>query len=370
MAGGYSLNQILGYVTLTGLIQATKSGIPDTLPPKMMTRTKECLGDSGRYTRVTGERRTASLVMYGASAVEANLRNVATVDVKLLHCYMKQPIPPLVMQQIRQFDSYEVQKQGMQEVTRQVKMFGTRFKNTRIAVAQQVLANGVLYWDGSGNLLPSSSGAVYTHSFQMNGNNQNQLNGIIGASWAASNTNIPQQLVKLEQKAIQLTGYPLKYIFYGAKVPTYLTNNDFVIDYLARQPTMNVEWLDNPGQIPQGLFGYTWVPMYTAFFDQGTTGDQNTENLQQIWNDNLCVFAPEISDDWWELLEGSFEVPTTINLLADGAAAMASMKLVHGMFAYGQASHDPPGVMSYQGDTHLPVLKVPDAIYQGVVAGF
>jgi hypothetical protein len=53
-------------------------------------------------------------------------------------------------------------------------------------------------------------------------------------------------------------------------------------------------------------------------------------------------------------------VPTTVDIQTSAVAAMNSLKLVYGMFGYGIASHNPPGVTSYYGDTFLPVIKNPE----------
>jgi len=358
---GYNLQQILGYLPLTGVIQATMSGVPNPLPPAFMKGTQQVIGDAGRYTRFTGERRVASLVRYGASARSTNQRDVGIVDVKLLHSYEKQPVSPVALQSIRNFDDWNQQRRGIQELSRQIKEFGKKMANLRIATTQLVLANGILYFDGYGNLLPSSAGAVDTLTFNMNANNQTHLNGIITAIWSLPNTNIPLQLVNLEIRAAQLTGYPLKEALYGQNIPTYFTNNDFVIDYLARQPNMSVDWLKNAGQIPAGLFGYRWTPVYTGFWE-----DANGTN-QAIWNADRVTFTPEVNDDWWEVLEGSFPVPTSVDIVGDALAAMQNTKDVYGPFAYGQVTHDPPGICTWMGDTFLPVIKNPDTLYQATV---
>jgi hypothetical protein len=354
-----SISQILSYTTLTGSIQATTSGIPNPFPPAFFKSTKKVTGNRGRYTRFTGERRTARSTKYGAPARNRGLRDVGEVDVKLLHTFESQTMDPLVMKQLRSKDSYELDK-GLNEVSRQVTEFKRLFDNLRVAAVAQVLRNGILYFDGDGNLLPSSSGAVDSHSFQMSANNQNQLNSIITASWALNTTDIPLQLRNLKKRSRRLTGYPLKYAFYGESIPSYLTANDYVLDYLARNPTMQAKWLDS-AEIPDGLFGFTWVPAYEAFYE-----DADGTN-QDLWNGDSVVFTPEVSDDWWEFLEGSFEVPTTVNVMTDAEAAMRSLATQHGMFGYGVVTHNPPTVCGYYGDTFIPALKVPDAIFQADV---
>lgn len=357
---GYSLEQVLGYVSLTGTIQATTTGIPNPYPDGFMNIKKPVVGDKGRYTRIKGTRRTARLAMYGAPAVQRELKDVAYEDVKLMHTFESMNIDPLLIQALRNYNNYDLQQRGVQELARQVAEWKMYFQNLRIATIGQTLALGAIYYDGSGNFLPSSSGAVVSATFGMNANNQNQLNGILATTWSNPTADIPNQLRVLKQTAAELTGYPLKVALYGRNVPSYLTNNDYVLDYLARSPNMREQFLDS-GEIPNGLFGFQWVPIYTAFFE-----DQTGAN-QLIWNNDAVTFTPEPSADWWEILEGTYQVPTSINIQTDANQAMGSLREVVGMFGYSMVTHNPPTIQSYFGDTFLPVIKVPDAIYQGIV---
>lgn len=349
-------------MTLTGSIKATTSGIPQPLPEGFFKATRKVVGNKGRYTRVTGERRTAPISKYGAPARRLGLRDIGEVDVKLIHTFDEQALDPLVMKQLRSKDAFTLDM-GLDEVKRQITEFATRFNNLRIATTLQVLKNGVLYYDAEGNLLPSSSGAIETHSFQMSANNQNQLNGIISASWALSNTNIPLQLRLLRKRATRLTGYPVRLAIYGENIPTYLTQNDYVIDYLARSPVKRDQFLET-AEIPDGLFGFTWIPAYEAFYED----DSGTN--QDLWGADTIVFTPNVEEsgaDWWEVLEGSFEVPTTVNVMSDAEQAMRSLSTVYGQFGYGVVTHNPPTVVGYYGDTFIPCLKNPDVIFQSDV---
>lgn len=355
-----SLEQVLGYVALTGLIQRIKSGIPNPLPEKFMTMTKDVIGDSGRYTQVTGQRKVARSVRYGAAALNRTLKDVAYRDAKLVHGFEQQNLPPLILQRLRQYDNYDLQRMGMLEVARQTKEFVQLFINKRVAASLFALSLGHIYSDINGELLPSSAGAVEDADFGMSANNQNQLNGIIAASWALSNTDIPSHIRNIKLQALKSTGYEIKYALYGINVPSYLTQNDYVIDYLARNPAMQTKFLES-ADVPSGLFGLQWIPVYLSFFE-----DQNDTN-QTIVSGDTVIFTPEISDDWWEILQGSYTVPTTINIVADAAAAANSLKIVYGMAGYSQVTPNPPGIASFYLDTFLPTLKIPDAIFQADV---
>jgi hypothetical protein len=107
----------------------------------------------------------------------------------------------------------------------------------------------------------------------------------------------------------------------------------------------------------------TWVPAYDAFFE-----DQNGV-LQSLVGDDQVVFTPEPTPDWIGWLEGTYPVPTGVGTVStDGATALRnSVTTAAGMFAYGLISTDPVTIKMVAGDTFLPVLKVPKAIFQATV---
>ena len=84
-----------------------------------------------------------------------------------------------------------------------------------------------------------------------------------------------------------MTGYPLKYAFYGLNVPSYMTQNNYVIDYLARNPKFAQKFLEQ-AEIPDGLFGFTWVPVYTAFYEDASNTNQT------FFSSDAVIFTPEI----------------------------------------------------------------------------
>lgn len=351
-----TIEQLLGYVYLTGVIQRIQSGIPDVLPSAFNTVKKQILGNSGRYTITFGTRKVARRAEYGSAAIAQELLGIESRDVKLLHTLEKINMDPLLLQMLRSYDSYDLQKMGIDELNRQQAEFKQRFDNLRLASVYSMLSLGAIHFDRVGNLLPSSSGAAVSVDYGINANNQSQLNGIITESWALANTDIPSQLRALKQRAAQLTGYPLKYAFYGKNIPSYLTQNNYVLDYLARNPPVAQKFLDQ-AELPDNLFGYTWVPVYTAFYQ-----DQDGSN-QTFFGDDKVVFTPEINSTVYELMEGSYQVPSSFNATQNMASALSSMKTVQGQFSYGVPIHDPPTVSMFSGDTFLPIWKIPDTLY-------
>jgi len=357
-----TIEQVLGYVNLTGTIQVTTTGIPDPLPQAFHNIKRGTLADIGRYTRVTGTRTTSQTSLYGSPSRRYNLKDVGVLDVKLLHSFEHIVIDAKTFAYLRSKDSYQVD-QAKEEVGRQINEFGQRFDNLRIAAAMLMLSQGNLYFDSleGGNLLASSSNALLTLSAGVPAGNQTQLNvfgsgNILDLGWQNPAADIRTHVNKVKQAALQLTGYPIRHAFYGLSVPTNLAQNDHVLDYLARNPAGNNEYVTD-GEVSR-LFGIQWHPMYEGFFT-----DQNATN-QTIWDPNLVVFTPEPNAGWWQLLEGTYDIPTNINVQSEGVAAFDSLKRVQGKFGYSLARFDPPGATSFFGDTFLYILKNPSAVFQ------
>lgn len=365
---GPSLQKIFGFATLSKAIYLTTQGIPNVLPESFSRSKTKCVGDKVRWRQFTGERRVAKKVRYGAKSVKAELRDVGERAAKAIHFNEEIELDPLVFKQIQSPNSYE-HDTGMFEVERQVESFGVKFGNTRFASTTLVFRNGVLNFDRDGNLLNTAQtvkgGSVAeVINFGMNPLNQNQLDGIISSPWSLPTTDIVLQLRRLKKRARRLTGLPLKIALYGENVPSYFFNNASVQQYLARHPQIRDKYVEGltAGEIPDGLFNFIWIPAYEAFFE-----DANQTNLD-IWDPDAVTFCPEVNENWYDVIEGSMEVPTTINIQSDAVSAMRSSKTVHGMGGYGLVIHNPVTVESHYFDTFLPTLKNPDAVFQADVA--
>ncbi len=185
---------------------------------------------------------------------------------------------------------------------------------------------------------------------------------MLDASWDNAAADIDRQLLNLRQTAARLSGYPLRYAFYGKNVPTYLTGNAKLTNYFVRNAGDDASYLST-AEIPSPLLGFTWVPAHDAFFE-----DANGV-LQPLVGDDQVAFTPDPTPDWIGWLEGTYPVPTTVGAVAGDAAQSlrANVTTAAGLFAYGVLSTDPVTVKMVAGDTFLPVLKVPKAIFIATV---
>ena len=87
--------------------------------------------------------------------------------------------------------------------------------------------------------------------------------------------------------------------------------------------------------------------------------------LQPLVGDDQVAFTPEPTPDWIGWLEGTYPVPTSVGTVNGDAALTlrSSVTTAAGLFAYGVLNVDPVTVKMVAGDTFLPVLKVPKAIF-------
>ena len=371
-----SLFDVLGAPQLCGMIQGAATGIPNVFPGDPIAKTgfftldKTVERDSGTYTRVYGTRTTAKLAAYGSPSSTRNLRNVESIPVVLMHTVESVSLPMFNFRGLIRKDAdasnLQIDDQGIQEITRQVKEFRKNFDNLRVATLTELLASGQIFFDGLGNLLPNSTGAVTIASAQIPASNQGQLNAlgagnILDTSWSNPAADIDRQIQSLRQAAVRLTGYPLKYAFYGKNVPKYLTDNSKISSYLIHNSAAETAFI-GAADVPNPLFGLTWLPAYEAFFE-----DANG-NLQGLFGDDQVVFTPEPDREWMGWLEGKYDVPKSVGMVeSDAVGQLASTQVVSGMFAYAIITADPLTIKMVAGDTFLPVIKVPKAVFQATV---
>ena len=355
-----SIQQILGYEAMLGVVNEIKSGVPDVIPPAFLTPKRTVEGNRGQYVKVEGTRQTARAALYGSPSQRREQDGVSTQAVTLIHAFEHHFHLPNVLADIKSTDSPERQQRGEQEIDRQTGLFFRRFGNLRLSAFYSLLTKAAVYFDREGNLLPSSVGAVTTVDFGVPAGNQGQLdwdgNGaIIGASWATDSTDIIGDVTELNKAAVELSGYELRHAFYGENVLNYLLTNTKLKELL--NGNASFQEASAAGEIPAGFLGFQWHPAYKAMY-------QDADGTYQYWfGGDTIVFTPEPSADWFEWLAGTYLVPTSIDVQSSVQSALGALREVPGFFSWCTLSDDPAGVKQLAVDTFLPVLKVPKAIF-------
>lgn len=366
-----SLQDILGWVALTKAVNAVKDGVPNPFPKYLFTvkGDDKIIGDSVKFNRTYGMRKTARVVKYGAPPRHRELQKEELKEAKFVSFSEERIFNPYQLQVLRNYDDFQNGQMARQMVANNIKTLGTLFGNARIVAVATTLARGFIWADSNGNLLPTSSGASADNTFDQGipANNIGTIvdsagSNIFGAtgqgSWANSNTNIPDQLSRLMELAAQQHGYEPKIALYDKAIKSYMVDNDYVRDFLARNPTMNAQWL-NDNTIPDGLFGLTWIPVSKANFEK----DDGTK--VSLWPDNRITFLPgeEDMNAIWSMFEGSNLIPSSLDIQADAMGALKSMEQVYGPFGYAQMTIKPVSLSMVMGDTFLPAAKLPEAFY-------
>ena len=362
-----TFEELLGGRTLTEAIRTTRSGIPNPLPPAFFANPRNVQGNTSSYRKFSGRRETARIVQYGSPAVARDQVGFDEVPIKLLHSFEFQDHSLVKFENMARLDGQgglsgpdaDAARSMFAEQTREFKQL---FTNLRIASTVQALALGAVYFDGSGNLLPSSSGAVTTIDYSIPAGNQSQLDvlgdgDIISADWDEAGTDIATQIINLKDAAVRLTGYPIMHAFYGSAVPGYLANNTEMASYLTGNPQLALQRSQGV-EIPNGTLGLQWHPMHTSFFVD--SADTN----QLLWASDKVVFTPEPDGTWWEVQQGSYVIPRGLGAVTPEATAMLqNVMRVFGQFGYATLTDNPLAIRQYAGDTFLPIIKNPSAVF-------
>ncbi len=316
-----------------------------------------------RHVRVSGTRQTARQAVYGAPPRRVNLSGISEQDIKLVHFPEEIALNVRDFMSLRNYEDYNVQQLGLQEISRQALQFRTRFDNGRIGARLSAIANGKIWYDVDGNLLPSSSGAALTIDFGVPASNINQItptggSAIIDASWATASTKIVKHINGIKDFSLQLTGYSLEngYACYGANIPSYLALNTEFQQFLFRNPGYNQRYIDS-GEIPDGVLGFKWRRMSGSFFN-----DQN-DAKQTMWDADKIVFCPPPSKSWYTMMDGSYPVPTTYGIMPSLEAAAGTFDFQYGMCSYAYPIWSPPTAMLAFFDTMLPWVKNPSVLF-------
>lgn len=359
-----TIGQLLGLPALTEAVNETLSGLPQEkfLPAAFKNLTQEVIGNSVLAVLLKGQRKVSKLVKYGAPPVGAPLETIADQSWILYASSENIPIDPITFQNLRAYDSWELQRKGEMEIGRQIGLFVKKQMNLQSTITMMQLNKGLTYWDVNGNLLPTSSGAFETiGSIGISANNQNQCNGLIDTTWANPNANIPLMVRKIKKQCLFDTGYELEQAMYGQNVPTYIQKNSYCMDYLARDPSMRSKFLTT-NEIPDGFLDLKWVPAWKAFYED------YTETNRQIMDSDGVTFYPEPSRDWYELDLGSTYVPKTLNVIPDVDAMMSNLETKYGIYSYGHINMMPVSLTIVSGNVFLPNIKNPGVLFQAIVA--
>lgn len=357
----FSIEQILGFVPITAAVEKVVAGVPRVLPPAFYQRPAgdRVLGDKANNIAYRGTRKTARITPYGAPPRQIVQLPREAQPVQLLHTIENLPFKQELLLQLREPESYTAQRMAATEIAFQALNAGMRQENLESTAVHLAIANGKLWFDVDGNILPSSSGADLVVDYSVPSDNIGQVtpfggSAIIDASWGTASTKIVTHVNAIKAYVLQKTGYRLKYAIYGKNIPEYLAGNTNFQLFLARNGGYNQNFVGT-GLVAPGTLGLDWIPGQEAFFED------DTGTVQTIFGPDTIVFVPEVGDGRaWTIHEGSYPVPKSIMMAQNVEQMLGNFEIQYGRFGF--AMMNPPSqIIGVYGDTFLPRLKVPEA---------
>src|SRR6185436_19791157 len=105
MAGSLDLQSILGWVQLTRAVNVIKDGVPNPFPPFLMSVRGEdkVIGNSVKFVRTYGTRKTARVIDYGGVARHRENQQIDEVDAKMIAFGEEKVFSPYLLQCLRNF---------------------------------------------------------------------------------------------------------------------------------------------------------------------------------------------------------------------------------------------------------------------------
>lgn len=363
-----TLDQLVGGETLTGMIQEVVSGVPeDLLPQALFTVNRTVPKDNATYFKVTGTRKSARRIPYGADPTQTDKQGLTETPVKLAHFMEEQSHDASTLMNLMNPENGQMQQLAQWEIDRQTAEFGQRFRNVRISSVHSLFArNGVISFDSNGNLEDSDQSGLggLDIDFSVPSGNTGQLNTqsdgggstIIGASWGTATTDIIGQIKQIKKIARQRTGLPLRHALYGENILGYLVGNNDVQEFLKTRSDMAGQF--QQGEIPDGFMGLRWWSIDQAFYDKadGTT-------TEWFGGDDV-IFLPDPSPMWYEMIQGSYPVPRGVSTVTENPQQqLSNITVATGAFSYSVLGQKKIDITQVAGDTFLPILKNPAAVY-------
>lgn len=257
----------------------------------------------------------------------------------------------------------ELDKGGMDWITRQQNYMGERFANIIEFQTAAMLRGSYVFVQDGDKLKHDFSGTGITVDFKIPAGNLSSLNmlgggNIISALWSNTGTDIPAQIFAINQAMQQLAGFPLKHIVLNSVTWQYVMNNTKVQAQsgTANTPLTEIKQ-DNEGNFTASMRFAPWIKFH--IIDHGLVVGTGAGTYTKLLPDNKVAFLPDPSPLWCGYLDGS-------EYVTDGPQATTATEQF-GFYSYGYPVHDPAAFNMHMLLNGIPALKVRNAIAFGTV---
>ena len=281
---------------------------------------------------------------------------------KLLHIFSHNVIGVRDIVALKGESGTRAQKRAEAKIARINGEQGMKLGNFRTTATYSALWNAKIWSDSNGRLLPSASGAARTASFQRSASHENQLGGLISATWATATNSILTMIKNIQEHAIgpEGSGLPLVNVIYGSDIPGLLQTNNSTKDLVINNAIANEATLR--GSVPN-IGGMNWIAAGpSGYIDSSGTA-------QNIFPSNGVLFLPASDTGFMKLKLGTYAISTTSEA-GSPQDVVNSSEIVEGQFSRAFGKNDAVEIKMAYGTTELPALEIPDATYAAIVTGF
>lgn len=269
------------------------------------------------------------------------------------------------LQMLREPENMTLQKMGRTEILRQQEDFGDRHKIFRAVVCAKSLIDGIVYFDGDGVVLESSSGAAYSVDLSVPSSHKSQLNSpsasfsgnIIGLAWDNASAKIFDDLDDIRIAARELNAEMPKHIWLHDTAKRWLRDNTQLLGYLQASPEKADRIL--AGSMIEDLNGWTW------HFDSSTYTSSAGTTVPYIPTTKALI-TPDVGP-WLRAANGSELIPTQVGVFGTLQEAVGNMQELFGMFSYVALQHNSARLSLFMGDNFTYVFANPNAVWAPTV---
>jgi hypothetical protein len=279
-----------------------------------------------------------------------------------------------VLQMLREPDNWALQNKGLTEIRQQMQDLTTKQALTKRVVLATLLTGGVVYIDAGGNILQSSTNALWSISAGIPAANAGQLarsnffpggtGNIIATKWSDPTALMLDQLDELSDAAQRQRTPPPKHIWLFRPNKKWIRNN------MQIQKLFNFE--TGSSRLDNALKDDVFEVNNYVFHFMGTTYSPAAGGLDVPYIPaNIALITPDVGP-WFLNGTGMELIPTTniINVMNGMATADQAMKDVEeqwGAFSYIQLVGNPGRANIFTGDNWLYGLKAPNVVFTPTV---
>lgn len=315
--------------------------------------------DSVEWIYLSQVKTAAPLNKRGAAARVLQPTGTGSRKITMCHVFNELRLGMDSLRALREPDNWVLQRLGRTEVMKQLKDFATKHAVMKQIFLTKAMSDGVVYADGNGVILESSSGAELTIDLGVSSTHKSQINpgggAIIATAWDNAAAKIMTQLDNLRIQAEIENADPPRHVWLNGVARAWFRDNTELKALYAGITPLN--------QLMSGdsfeLNGFVF------HFYSGTYTDSAGSTAYYI-PPTKAIITPELGP-WFMNAIGLEAIPTSIDIAGSSDEALNQIAEVYGDFAYAKLEHNPPRVSTFMGTNFIYGFRNPNSIWMPTV---